>query len=741
MDPMPYSLLPSVLSCVLIATLSAAKAELVLVNEGQARAGIVLADDADAAERAAAEELREHIRQITGVQLPLVRTAAELDGRAGIYVGRSADDALVDRARKAGDHPEAFALVVGPSGISLRGVTSAGTLHAAYELLERMGVRWFMPGELGTVVPRTNTLTLEGQQTAQAPGFTSRRVSGLERTWAQRLRLGGEAAASTLRMPNIGSVQQQPELFALVNGRRHAGQLCVSNPQVVEAVAQQMREFFGQRRGATWFAIGSHGGGHCECDGCRGMDPVGRFGPYTNDINVSDRYVAFANAVLALVASDLPDKRLALTIASPHMLPPITQRGHRQLDVVAWSVGYCRFHGVNNPICPERAMVFQRIQAWAERLDGQYYEKGGEWGNVACPGLLFPMVHRFRIEMPAYRAAGLPGFTVATYSNWISDLPSAYIGAKLMWNPAADVDALLADFYHRYYGPAAEVMGQWHQLFDAAVRDADFHTGSALDMPHIYTPELRSRARALLAQAAKLAEGEPACARRIHAMVLALDYLDAFVLMLQYRDVHDYSRANAALDRARQACEQLLTGFDIPLLGRNARGYLDRFFGRIIEQAHERVGDGDGFVAGADDQWQFQIDPQHIGQDLGWWRPTVTGGNWQTIRAYSTSWSNQGLRYYRGHAWYRQTIRIGEEFRGQKIMLWCGNVDSQARVWLNGILLGDSEVGPFQPFELDATDAVRFGQDNVLVIRTDTPAQVEVGTGGLMAPVMFYRAR
>ena len=140
----------------------------------------------------------------------------------------------------------------------------------------------------------------------------------------------------------------------------------------------------------------------------------------------------------------------------------------------------------------------------------------------------------------------------------------------------------------------------------------------------------------------------------------------------------------------------------------------------------------------ADDVWQFLIDPPRVGESIGLWRPEVTGGQWQTIKTSTSSWSNQGLRYYKGLAWYRQTLAVPAEFQGRRVFLWCGGADERAKVWLNGCELGVSHGAAFYPFEMDATQAVRPGEKNVLVMAVMNGVVNEIGTGGLVAPVMLY---
>ena len=78
---------------------------------------------------------------------------------------------------------------------------------------------------------------------------------------------------------------------------------------------------------------------------------------------------------------------------------------------------------------------------------------------------------------------------------------------------------------------------------------------------------------------------------------------------------------------------------------------------------------------------------------------------------------------------------------GRRIFLFFGSVDEQARVWVNGRLLGDSPGRSFKPFELEATDALRPGGTNTVVVRILKEELNEIGTGGIRAPVMLWSPR
>ena len=69
--------------------------------------------------------------------------------------------------------------------------------------------------------------------------------------------------------------------------------------------------------------------------------------------------------------------------------------------------------------------------------------------------------------------------------------------------------------------------------------------------------------------------------------------------------------------------------------------------------------------------------------------------------------------------WYRRTVRLPEGFVRDRVLLHFGAVDQDARVWVDGTLVGEHR-GGYLPFTLDITDALTDGTDC-----TDGPARGE----------------
>ena len=734
---------------------------LTLVENGQPRAALVLCEQAAripaeaptkgrarrrrqppdpfADERLAAQEIQEHVRQMSGATLEIISAGDDLKGRRPILLGSAADAGLEDLIRGKGKDPASFALVVGASGASLRGLSAEGTLFAAYELLEQLGVRWFVPGEFGAVVPKTATVTLREQSTVQVPSFPARRLQAVYADqWCRRQRLGG------LHFPSSHGVhlgekadtlfKEHPEWFSLIDGQRKTRQLCVSNPQVLQRAVEATKDYFRKNPQTDIMGIGANDGrGFCECQKCKALDG-NDFDPFGNYPSMTDRYVWFFNKVLEGISDEFPTKRLGFYAYSVYNRPPVKVKPDPRIVPAVALITLCRLHGMNNPVCPEKSYEKWIIRSWGKLVPEVYYR--GYWFNLADPGLPFFMIRRIAQDVPEGKRLGIAGWRVESLYEWAGSTPSRYLAARLMWDHRANVDALMADFCERFFGPAARPMRRYIDLMDAAVYEADYHTGSSWDMPRVYSPQVRAEARKALDEAARLA-ADGLHASRVAMYRKSLDYLDAFVRMLDTRAGHDYAASFKALGRVNAIREELWA-HDPPLMNRHAKSYLQRFFSGATEQGYARTTGGNEPVAGLKDEWLFQIDPQRIGEDLGWWRPETVGGGWQTIRTVTSTWSSQGLRYYKGLTWYRQTVTIPPRFKGKRIFLWFGAIDELAKVWVNGRVVGISPRITFKPFELDATEAVRAGEPNVVVVCVRNEQLNEIGTGGIMGPVMFY---
>ena len=96
--------------------------------------------------------------------------------------------------------------------------------------------------------------------------------------------------------------------------------------------------------------------------------------------------------------------------------------------------------------------------------------------------------------------------------------------------------------------------------------------------------------------------------------------------------------------------------------------------------------------------WELRFDPKDIGLESGGMLPSAWSdqskiyqikvpGVWESIQ--------EGVGYD-GVAWYRRSIRIPAAPKGRKLYLAFGAVDESARVYVNGVKVGEHDQGEYE---------------------------------------------
>lgn len=730
----------SVTALTLIALCHLAAAQSVtLVSGGEALYQIELPPDPDPMEQTAASELESYLAKLSGVaQLP---RAAERP--VTVQIGRAAESPLL-RERASADE-SGFFIEVEDNMVRLAGTTPTATLYAVYDVLSALGCRWFMPGEIGEAVPRLSQVQLQATSRVELPDFAGRVLQSLPKgdasdRWALRNRLGGESfpgAHSWNRyLPPDRYFETHPEYYAEVNGERTPRQLCTSNPMVAAIVAQAIIEEHAASPEKTWFGIGPNdGGGFCECENCTAQD-TGQVDPFSGEVSITDRFLRFANAVAEQVHEVYPQIRFAFYAYHSYMLPPREVMPDPSIVPAIAPIRLCRLHGMGNAICPERNFHQYLISEWT-RLCPEVYHRGYSY-NLAGPNLPLNYVSRWGYEIPYCKRAGVTGFRIETQMSWANYGPLGYVMAQLMWDSQQDLTALMEDFYDRFYGPAAKPMQLYWMYMDRRRREAPFHTGNAVNIPDIYSGDDMRYLAQRLRDATRVTKNRPPYSERVLIATKSWEYLDAFLRMREAAESFSWGEALSALNEMR-AVGAWLESYDPPLMhpgGGVSR--VERFWAQEVEQGQARTSGGNRRIEGLPDRWRTWMDPNDAGESLRLFSRRVDDRSWPVLQTYSASWSDQGLRYYRGVMWYRQAVQILPMWAGRKVMLWFGGIDESAKVWVNDIYVGEVETNGWQPVELDITHAVRFGRDNLIAVKVTNERTNELGTGGITRPVMVW---
>jgi hypothetical protein len=540
----------------LLAAVSAAcQTELRLVEDGLPKARIVVSPAASGLEAQAASELQLYVKKISGATLPIVTSVEPHEVGVLVRVGVHGGEAVKGWSGQK-PAPDGFALETRGPTLFVVGGDARGTLYGAYELLEELGVRWFMPGDLGEDVPEETTLRLPTLQTHQSPAFQS--VSGF--TWASytksaqawelhmKARVGpavsfGHNWSSILPLTKE-NLAKYPEAFAEVNGvRGKSSQLCSAHPDVVRLTVEAARAYFARNPSAPLFSISPNDGyGFCEDSRCRAVDA--RYG--ITDGTLSDRLVDYANEVLAELTKTHPDKQVGILAYVQHTRPPHVARPHPNyatlLTHMPWE--FCHVHAINDPACPANRRFAEYLEGWSAvaRHVGVYDYYGHFF--VAAP---WPIVHSIRKDLPYLQSRGVERFISETQQHWATQGLNFYVAAQLAWDPRQDVDALLKDYYTRFYGKAAEPMRRYWERWEQAMIATAAEGDGGYEWLRMFTPALVAECGRYLAEAEALAAGDrDKVVRRVAFARTGFGFTDAYTRMIDAGLRGDPSGARAA---------------------------------------------------------------------------------------------------------------------------------------------------------------------------------------------------
>ncbi|MFB3789641.1 MAG: DUF4838 domain-containing protein [bacterium] len=419
-----------------------------------------------------------------------------------------------------------------------------GTCYATYHFLERFcQVRWYGPNAASSVWPSQPTLTVQGEDIRRSPALHYR-----DALWAgnwpfmrgqwgpttppeiylfwRRLRLGGGkwAGNHTFHPRTIQARFTNPEYQAQGPGR--GTQLCYSHPLLIEEVARMARDFFDGRENAPagWKAVGDYfaivpddNAKFCRCDRCQALLASGqerRSGQFSSG-EVSNYFFSFVNAVARQVRQTHPQKYIA-TLAYWNYAWPPEGFGIEPNVSVAPCLHTC-LYAIHKEIRENDLWLYKEWlrEAQAPVFLWTYYHHPME------PALIdhwkcFPnvMVHKTAETMRRFIRDGVRGIFVCGEQ----DMLEGYVIAKIWDDPDQDVDALLREFFTRYFGAAAGPMERFYRRIEEIACDPanyppPFYKKNGIDWKNaawtsLGTPERMEQLGALMDEAQALARTE-----------------------------------------------------------------------------------------------------------------------------------------------------------------------------------------------------------------------------------------
>jgi hypothetical protein len=314
--------------------------------------------------------------------------------------------------------------------------------------------------------------------------------------------------------------------------------------------------------------------------------------------------------------------------------------------------------------------------------------------------------------------------------------------ARLLWDTKTDVNALLDEFYPAYYGPASGTMRQYDATLENAYESTKAFASGVWSMHRILTPAVMKQLDETLAEAEKSVKGKGVYEQRVEIVRFSLELAKRWFAA---RDALNRFDLAAAEEQGAAFLANLKDGnAKYPLFfppnrqwSPNPERYFELFHNCVFKDAG-RISREGAVVYRLPDELAAHLEPLDGGAKPSGRIPDAEKDEWLPLKTFSASLDEQGLTFFRGVIWYRHEFTLPETVQDARgLKLWFGGVDSRVHIWLNGQDLGEKNVVS-GPYEVDVTATVERKGLNTLIVAVNNTFPNELGTGGIVRPVLIY---
>jgi hypothetical protein len=685
---------------------------------------------------AAATVLADWIEKMTDVRLEIAYQPSS--ERPAIYIGAAAIEAGLNLSDIASPTKEGLRIISdGETKILIAGQNEVSTMKAVCRFLEELGCRYFMDNELGEVYPKTETVSVGKLNITDKPALMLRRIWGSKWSGQSLWKVWNGAGGLTMSTGHAwGSYideslfETHPEYFALRDGRRRKGSwYCTSNPELRRVFADGVISKGGYNPSVS----PPDGTGYCQCADCCAQDDPDNVEPSSGQPSMTNRYVDFLDEVARTVAKVHADWLLSFYCYADYTQPPTLNRTLSP-NLVAWiaPIRYSRYHRIGSPNSSSRMQLAEVIDGWAAAAEHIAYRTYNY--NLAECLVPFSKLYVWKHDIPYLKKKGCIGINLETLTNWEIYGPHIYQSIRLAYDPDADSDALMDDYFMKFYGPGAgPFMKQYWLSIDEAFAEMKCESGSFFALHLVYTPQFLQELGALVKKASHAAIDDKTYSARVDMTAQGLENA------IQYMQIRDaMNRGNFAV--GKRIYEELYArneSEDNKGYGNHyTLNYLQRFIGEHVTAGAKATAPPNKVLQVLPDRMKLMYDLQDKGAEQGYHKPELDDSKWKEVATYSNTLNAQGLPDIKSITWYRTSISVPRQHA--KLCLFFTEVDGQAvTVYVNGNEVASlDKQARRKPFEVDITSAVKPG-DNVVAIKVDHRRITELFLGGIIRPVLL----
>lgn len=437
---------------------------------------VIIAKDCSETDKYAAEVMAKYVKAITGKDAVILDDSAA-DNGAEIVIG--------DTSRKAVDvsglEDGGYRIVSDGDSLYINGSGTRGCIYGVYGFLEKYcGCRWYT-SKLKNI-PELEKIELGGIDYTYDPYFEYaetdwRSPHDLEYSVAHGLnsgvyrniptRMGGDVDyisgfAHTLTNRFCSSQKyfdEHPEYFALRNGKRTPNQLCLTNPDVIRIVTEEVLELiascYDPSQSLQIVSLTQHDNqDYCTCKNCKAID--------LENGSQSGTMITFANTVARAVKAAGYDNIAIDTFAYQYTRQaPLKVKPDDNVIVRLCSIECCFAHPLEDETCTQNRDFMKDLENWNKICDRIYiWDYVTNFSESLC---IFPNFGVLQQNVQTFYEHGVKGvyeegvYYIDECDGEFGEL-KAYLLSKLMQDPYMDYYDAMDDFLQAYYG------GGWRNI-------------------------------------------------------------------------------------------------------------------------------------------------------------------------------------------------------------------------------------------------------------------------------------
>ena len=497
--------------------------------------------------------------------------------------------------------------------------------------------------------------------------------------------------------------------------------------------------------------------------------------------SVTDPMLELYNNIARILQDRHPDSggKLGFLAYANMTIPPVRDmKAERSLWCDLAPIDIDPIHGMDHPDSPPRQEYRDMLYKWAMVIDGRVGVYEYDQGMLVWRDIPNPSHQVFRQDVKHYAKAGILGVNTESRNAIATTFLNLYFRGQLLWNP--DADAMLAEFYPKFYGPSAEPMEQyWSRIYDAwektIVTEHEYFVA-----PAIYTPEVISVLEQSIKEAERIMrrmedrwgeDSERSLSRiqqlyidRIRFTRLSYDVTANYMKMVSAAATDcDYATAAffgrlglaARLEMAHMnpTFTTVVVGTGSPAEPLENEGAAAWFRGEV-KPYRDLAAVTDGtlgtLITKLPLEWAFHRDDDDTGLERGFAADPIDLSYWHANKAkltldnrkdYPDEWEMlltdlyaqaQGIRHpdrqsYTGHLWYRTTVDLtAEQAAGNPNVRFPG-LFNESWIYVNGQEVAHREQNVVWwyndyafDWDVDLTGKLKAGE-NTIVVRCHNP--------------------